>query len=65
MTLYGADQTVIFKTFIATYQPVTGVIRVVIVKRSEQLFAECPADWVAFFCTDPTGRIRDLWGICC
>ena len=25
-----------------------------IVKRSEQLFADCPANWVAFFCTDPT-----------
>jgi len=52
MTLYGVDQTVTFKTFVATYQPVGGVIRVVIVKRSELLFTDCPANWVAFFCTD-------------
>ncbi|NLX57273.1 MAG: transposase [Planctomycetaceae bacterium] len=52
MVLYGVEQTVTFKTFLATYRPAGGVIRVVIVKRSAQLFADCPADWVAFFCTD-------------
>jgi hypothetical protein len=51
LTLYGVAQEVTFKTFLATYQPVGGVIRVVIVKRSEQLFADSPAAWVAFFCT--------------
>jgi len=53
MTLYGVEQTVTFQTFLATYHPAGGVIRVVIVKRTEQLFADSPADWVAFFCTDP------------
>jgi hypothetical protein len=52
MTLYGVEQMVTFKTFLATYPPAGGVIRVVIVKRSAELFAESPADWVAFFCTD-------------
>lgn len=52
MTLYGVEQTVTFKTFPATYRPAGGVIRVAIVKRSEQLFADNPADWVAFFCTN-------------
>lgn len=52
MTLYGVEQTVTFKTFLATYRPAGGAIRVVIVKRSPQLFAECPSGWVAFFCTD-------------
>lgn len=27
-------------------------IRVVIVKRSLELFSDCPSEWVAFFCTD-------------
>jgi hypothetical protein len=51
LTLYGVEQWVTFKTFLATYPPAGGVIRVVIVKRSEQLFADNPADWVAFFST--------------
>jgi hypothetical protein len=54
MTLYGEVQPVIWKTFLATYSPVGGTIRVVIVKRSSQLFGDCPSPWVAFFCTDPT-----------
>ena len=53
MTLYGVAQQVTWKTFLAAYPPVGGVIRVVIVKRSPQLFGDCPAEWVAFFCTDP------------
>jgi len=53
MVLYGVAQQVTFKTFLATYRPAGGVIRVVIVKRSAQLFADNPSAWVAFFCTDP------------
>ena len=53
LVLYGVEQSVTYKTFLATYTPVGGVIRVVIVKRSPQLFADCPAEWVAFFGTDP------------
>lgn len=52
MVLYGKEQDVRFKTFLATYRPAGGLIRVVIVKRSPDLFADCPAEWVAFFCTD-------------
>ncbi len=44
MTLYGVEQTVTFKDFLATYRPVGGVIRVVIVKLSEQLFADNPVE---------------------
>jgi len=51
LTLYGVEQLVTFKTFLATYPPAGGMIRVVIVKRSEQLFADNPAAWVAFFST--------------
>lgn len=53
MVLYGLEQTVAYKTFLASYPPVGGVIRIVIVKRSAELFADCPSKWVAFFCTDP------------
>ena len=52
LVLYGKEQNVSFKTFLATYAPVGGVIRVVIVKRSPELFSDCPAEWLAFFCTD-------------
>jgi len=52
LVLYGKEQNVRFKTFLATYRPAEGVIRVVIVKRSAELFSDCPAEWVAFFSTD-------------
>jgi hypothetical protein len=52
MVLYGKEQTVTFKTFLATDAPADGVIRVVSVKRSAELFSDCSAEWVAFFCTD-------------
>jgi hypothetical protein len=54
MVLYGVAQEVTFKTFLATYPPAGGMIRVVIVKHSAQLFSDNPLKWVAFFCTDPT-----------
>jgi hypothetical protein len=54
MTLYGIVQPVTWKTFLVTYPPVGGTIRVVIVKRSPQLLGDCPSPWVAFFCTDST-----------
>lgn len=60
ITLYGVEQTVTFKTFLATYQPAGGVIRVVIVQRSEHLLAESPANGVAFFCTDPTVEAKTI-----
>jgi len=53
MVLYGVAQQVTFKTFLATYPPAGGMIRVVIVKRSAQLFSDNPMEWVAFFSTDP------------
>ncbi|MFM7921420.1 MAG: hypothetical protein ACKPJJ_14460, partial [Planctomycetaceae bacterium] len=49
MVMYGKEQTVTFKTFLATSAPADGVIGVVIVKRSAELFSHCSAEWVAFF----------------
>lgn len=54
LMLYGREQDVIYKTFLATYPPAGGVIRVVLVKRSPELFTDSPAEWIAFFSTDPT-----------
>lgn len=45
--LYGQMQTVTYKTFLATYRPAGGRIRVVIVRN------EADGSWTAFFSTDP------------
>jgi hypothetical protein len=41
-----------YKTFLATYRPAGGVIRVVIVKETH--------GWFAWFCTDATATVRDI-----
>lgn len=51
-TLYGREVTKTFKTFLATYRPVGGVIRVVLVKE--------PDGWVAFFCTDVNATVEQI-----
>jgi hypothetical protein len=53
-TLYNKLVTTSYKTFLATYRPVGGVIRVVLVKDED--------GWVAFFCTDPTASVADILG---
>jgi hypothetical protein len=42
---YGTRRTKAIKTFLATWRPVGGVIRVVLVRE--------PDGWLAYFCTDP------------
>lgn len=44
-TAYGQTTTKTYKTFLATYEPVGGVIRVVLVKEEHT--------WLPFFSTDP------------
>lgn len=51
-TLYGKEQRKKHKTFLATYQPADGVIRVVLVKESK--------GWVAFFCTDAAASVAQI-----
>ena len=58
MILYGLAQQVTWKTFVATYPPAEGAIRVVIAKRSPELFGDNPSEWVAFFCTDLTVSVE-------
>ncbi len=41
-----------FKTFLATYRPAGGLIRVVLVREDD--------GWVAYFCTDPGARVAEV-----
>jgi DDE superfamily endonuclease len=50
--LYGQSVTKTFKTFLATYAVVGGVIRVVLVKEDQ--------GWAAFFCTDPEATVEQI-----
>lgn len=51
-TVYGQMVTKTYKTFLATYAPVGGVIRVVLVKEDH--------GWYAFFATDPDASAQDI-----
>lgn len=51
-TLYGEVVTKRYKTFLATWRPAGGVIRVVLVDE--------PTGWRAFFCTDPEASVADI-----
>jgi len=51
-TVYGKTVTKLYKTFLATYRPVGGVIRVVIVLEDQ--------DWYPFFSTDPEATAVEI-----
>lgn len=51
-TLYGKLTTKTFKTFLATYAPAGGIIRVVLVKED--------TGWLALFCTAPEATAQDI-----
>lgn len=53
-TLYGKPEVKRYKTFVATWRPAGGAIRVVLVNE--------PRGWVAFFCTDPAATATDVLG---
>jgi hypothetical protein len=50
--LYGETVTKTYKTFLATYAPAGGLIRVVIVKDEH--------GWMAFFCTKPDATVQEI-----
>lgn len=52
--LYGKPTVKQYKTFLATWRPAGGVIRVVLVDE--------PTGWVAFFSTDPAATVADILG---
>ena len=51
-TVYGKTVTKLYKTFLATYRPVGGPIRVVIVEEDH--------DWYPFFSTDPNATAVEV-----
>jgi hypothetical protein len=55
MVVYGEVKRKRFKTFLATWQPAGGVIRVVVVDE--------PTGWVAYFCTDPNATVAEILGL--
>ena len=52
--MYGKPTVKRYKTFVATWRPAGGAIRVVLVDE--------PTGWVAFFCTDATASAADILG---
>jgi hypothetical protein len=52
--LYGEVTEKKYKTFVATWRPAGGAIRVVLVNE--------PKGWAAFFCTDTTASVADILG---
>lgn len=50
--LYGETVRKTYKTFLATYEPVGGVIRVVLVKEEH--------GWFAYFCTQADARVQEI-----
>jgi hypothetical protein len=50
--LYGKRLTKTYKTFLATWAPVGGVLRVLMVRAE--------GGWLAFFCTDPTASVAQI-----
>ena len=51
--LYGEEKSRRYKTFLATYEPAGGVIRVVLVKEDD-------GSWRAYFCTDVQASVREI-----
>ena len=52
--LYGKPTRKRYKTFLATWRPASGVVRVVLVDE--------PTGWVAYFCTDAAATVADILG---
>jgi DDE superfamily endonuclease len=52
--LYGKPTLKRYKTFVATWRPAGGAMRVVLVDE--------PKGWVAFFCTDTAATVADILG---
>jgi DDE superfamily endonuclease len=52
--LYGKVVTKTYKTFLATWRPAGGVIRVVLVREDN--------GWIAFFCTDVQATVTQILG---
>ena len=51
-TVYGRVTTKLCKTFLATYKPAGGIVRVVLVKEEH--------GWYAFYCTNPDASVPEI-----
>lgn len=51
--LYNKEVQTRYKTFLATYKPAGGLIRVVLVREDN-------GDWRAYFCTDPNATVAEI-----
>jgi hypothetical protein len=51
--LYGEERDVRYKTFLATYRPAGGVLRVVIVREND-------GSWRAYCCTDANATVAEI-----
>jgi hypothetical protein len=51
--LYGVEVSKCYKTFLATYRPAGGLIRVVVVKEED-------GSWRAYFCTHAEARVEEI-----
>jgi len=51
-TIYGKSAIKTCKTFLATYRPAGGLIRVVLIREDH--------GWLALFCTDPAASVREI-----
>ena len=54
LRLYGDDVRLKYKTFLATYRPAGGLIRVVLVRYEDA------KEWRAYLCTDPQASVADV-----
>jgi hypothetical protein len=54
LTLYGVAVVKKYKTFLATWRPAGGAIRVILVDE--------PTGWRAYFCTDTSASVADIMG---
>lgn len=54
LTLYGKETVVSYKTFVATWRPAGGAIRVVLVDGEK--------GWRAYFCTDTSASVAEILG---
>jgi len=52
-SLYGAEKEVCYKTFLATYKPAGGLIRVVIAREQD-------GSWRAYCCTDANATVAEI-----
>lgn len=52
--IYGQLTMVTYKSFLATYKPARGLLRIVLIREDYR------GGWLALFCTDPDASVREI-----